>query len=76
MFPGPSVPFIPYPFMYLKNISTLHSSGNDPMDVDVGSNDQNVSAERSLHNLQILTFSIVLFTPDPLLPLFLQNLQN
>jgi hypothetical protein len=60
MFPVPSVPFVLLSFYLLpihvsKNISTLHSSGNDPMDVDVGntSSDQDVPAERLLHNLQI-----------------------
>jgi hypothetical protein len=60
MFPVPSVPFVLLSFYLLpihvsKKISTLHRSGNDPMAVDVGntSSDQDVPAERLLHNLQI-----------------------
>jgi hypothetical protein len=52
------MPSVPQTLLHIhvsENISTLHSSGNDPMDVDVGntSNDQNVPLARSLHNLQI-----------------------
>lgn len=60
-------------------ISVLHSSGNDPMDVDVGntSNDQDVPAERLLHNLQIRFFSFVyVFLSMANLLLALHNLQN
>jgi hypothetical protein len=58
MFPWPTTPSVPQTLLHIhvsENISTLHSSGNDPMDVDVGntSNDQNVPLARSLHNLQI-----------------------
>jgi hypothetical protein len=49
------------------------------MDVDVGnaSNDQDVPAERLLHNLHIrlLSFVFVLMA-DPFLPLILHDLQN